>query len=53
MTEEKDKALEFTGLEDAVKLIDLGDAVEETRQLTPHGMWPDCQYGFGAKYGCS
>lgn len=52
MTDEKDEALQVIALEDAVKLIDLGDAVEETKQLSPHGVFADCQYGIGFKYGC-
>lgn len=52
MTAKKDETLEFTTIEDAVKLIDLGDAVEETKQLSPFGVRPDCYYGLGAMYGC-
>lgn len=51
MTEKKDEALELTALEDA-ELIDLGDAVEETKQLSPFGSNPDCYYGIGVKWGC-
>lgn len=51
MIEKEDETLEV--VEHDVKLIDLGDAVDETKQVTNHGIWPDCYFGIGAKYGCS
>lgn len=52
MTPKNDETLEVAALEDAAELIDLGNAVEETKQLTPHGIFPDCYYGIGARPGC-
>ncbi|WP_157994230.1 hypothetical protein [Peristeroidobacter agariperforans] len=50
MTEKEDETLEV--VEYDVKLIDLGDAVDETKQVVPHGVWPDCQFAVGARPGC-
>ena len=49
MTEKKDESL--GDLKDAVELIDLGDALEETKQVAPVVRWPDCTFGYGVKWG--
>lgn len=35
-----------------LEIIVLGDAIEETRQVSPLGQRPDCFFGLGQKSGC-
>lgn len=52
MTDVKDETLEVVRSGDAMEMIDLGDAVQETKQQWSGGMYPDCYVTFGTKWGC-
>lgn len=52
MTTVKDETPEATALADAVEMIELGDAVKETKQVWPGGWYPDCVFQHGEWPGC-
>ncbi|GFE79199.1 hypothetical protein GCM10011487_11990 [Steroidobacter agaridevorans] len=52
MTEEQEPTADLVDPEKPLALMDLGDAMLETKQLSSLPVYPDCYFVWGAKFGC-